>query len=174
MTSPSVSSYFSVSPLALQFFSALKVATRPRLLRREICVAAVQREPLLTGSDAVCAVLAAISGEAEFRRVRTLAYVDLNRNIGGRLDSDWKPRAGDSLMIISAQAFPSSTRNWSSAFTCAMERLNLQTTVTIRRSCFMVISRQRLTKMETMSPDRLDPNPALSLRLLFLSHKQTP
>jgi len=36
-----------------------------------------------------------ISGDAEFRRVRALAYVDLNRNIGGRLDPDWKPRAGD-------------------------------------------------------------------------------
>ena len=35
------------------------------------------------------------SGDAEFRRVRALAYVDLNRTINGRLGSDWKPRAGD-------------------------------------------------------------------------------
>mgnify|MGYP007026219500 CR=1 FL=1 len=36
-----------------------------------------------------------ISGDAEFRRVRALADVDLNRYIGGRLDSDGKPRPGD-------------------------------------------------------------------------------
>ena len=59
------------------------------------------------------AVFETISSDAEFRRVRALAYVDLNRNINGKLGSDWKPRAGDaaanrveraadSLMIISA------------------------------------------------------------------------
>ena len=36
-----------------------------------------------------------VSSDAEFRRVRALAYVDLNRYIGRRLNSDWKPRVGD-------------------------------------------------------------------------------
>ena len=61
----------------------------------KIRVVAVQREPLLAGSDAVSAVFETISSYAEFRRVRALACVDLNRNINGRLDSDWKPRAGN-------------------------------------------------------------------------------
>ena len=68
---------------------------RSRLFRRDICVVADHREQLLTGNDAGSAVFETISGDAEFRRVRALAYVDLNRNIGGRLDPDWKPRAGD-------------------------------------------------------------------------------
>jgi hypothetical protein len=81
--------------LALQFCSASGVVLRPRLLRCEVSVVADQREPLLTGSDAVSTVFKTISGDAEFRRLRALACVDLNRNIGGKLGSDWKPRAGD-------------------------------------------------------------------------------
>jgi hypothetical protein len=97
-------------------------------------------------------VFETISGDAEFRRVRALAYVDLNQNFGGRLDSDWKPRPGDlrnvnfelncRLPRRTGPRFADDKFGVSRfflneklvlGFTCATERLNSQTAVTTRR-----------------------------------------
>jgi hypothetical protein len=68
--------------------SSVRNVAGVEVVRLKIRVFADQREPVFTGHNAVSAVFETISGNADFLRVRAPAYVDLNRNIGGRLGSD--------------------------------------------------------------------------------------